>query len=87
MKQEQIKFAFLLSFVVVAFFIIPYFIRKIKNKDIKENSKYAICEIFKKTSSLKSGEQWHYRFKYKNSIYESYRSTHIDYDVSSGDFF
>lgn len=61
--------------------------RKSKEEDIKQNSKYTIGEIIKKTGSLNSGEQWHYRFKFKGKYFEGYRSTHIDYNVAIGDYF
>ena len=72
---------------VFAIFLFSYLYRKHKNNDIEAHSKFTIGRIFKFTTSLKSGNAWHYKFKYKDNWYENYRSTHVDYDVNMGDFF
>ncbi|MEO6720716.1 MAG: hypothetical protein ABIN67_10120 [Ferruginibacter sp.] len=87
MRKENIK-----SLLVgIPFFILifggSYFWRQYRDKDITGNSKYVIGYITKKTGSLTSGEQWHYEFKYHNTLYKAYRSTHVDYNVHLGDCF
>lgn len=72
---------------VFALFLFSYLYRKHKSNDIETHSKFTIGEIFKFTTSLKSGNAWHYKFKYNNNWYENYRSTHVDYDVNKGDYF
>ncbi len=86
MKKEKIK-SLLLIVLVFSLFPLSYFYRRYKRDDIETNSKFAIGRIFKLTTSLKSGDAWYYQFKYKDNVYENYRSTHVDYDVAIGDYF
>jgi hypothetical protein len=86
MKKEQIKFL-LLILALLSFFLISYIYRRYVRNDIKINSKFTIGYIYDFTTSLKSGDAWHYRFKYKDSVYTNSRPTHIDYDVKLGDYF
>jgi hypothetical protein len=87
MRKERLKFVILLSIIAIAFVIIPYFLRKAETTDIVANSKFVIGKIIRLSSTLKSGDYWHYQFKYKNSIYENSQPTHVDYDVNIGDYF
>ena len=86
MKKEKLRWFFIILFVFLLFFI-SYLYRKNKNDDIQAHSKFAIGKIFKQTGSLKSGNAWHYQFSYLGKPYEGYRSTHVDYDISLGDYF
>jgi len=86
-NKEDVKSILYGVGLIIVIFIIPYFWRKNKKRDIDENSKYAIALIIKKTGSLKNGYHWHYQFFYNNRVYEAYRSTHIGYDVKIGDYF
>jgi len=64
-----------------------YLWRRHRDNDISENRLYAFGRIYKRSGSLKNGTHWHYRFNYHRTPYESYRSTHVDYDISIGDYF
>jgi len=72
---------------VALLFLVSFLWRKNKSQDIKQNSQYAIARITKQLGSLKNGNQWYYEFSYNNKIYESYRSTHVGYDVKIDDYF
>ena len=85
--KERIKFAALLAIIGVVFIILPYFFRKDEAKGIKAHSKFALGKIIRKSSTLKSGDYWHYQFKYKENVYENSRATHVNYDVDIGDYF
>lgn len=86
MKREKIK-SLLLILIVLLLFPLSYLYRRFRSNDIETHTKFTVGKIFKFTTSLKSGNAWHYQFKYRDSIYENYRSTHVDYDVSMGDYF
>jgi len=86
MTKEKTK-SLLLIIIVLSLFPISYFYRRIISNDIKDHSKFTVGKIFKLTSSLKSGNAWHYQFTYNGNQYENYRSTHVDYDVNIGDYF
>lgn len=86
MKREKIKSLWLIIIILVIF-PLSYLYRRYRSNDIETNSKFAIGKILKLTTSLKSGNAWHYQFKYEGNIFESYRSTHVDYDVNVGDYF
>jgi hypothetical protein len=84
---QQIKSLLVILAVIVLFFIIPYFWRQNRDKNIQQNSRYTCGKIVKKTGSLKNGNHWHYQFSVNGRIYEDYRSTHKDYAVKIGDYF
>ena len=86
MKKEKIKFAILIV-IVLSFFPLSYLYRRHIRNDIDTHSKFAIGKIIKFTTSLKSGNAWQYEFKYNDTLYENYRSTHVAYDVKMGDYF
>ena len=69
------------------FFPLSYLYRRHIRNDIDTYSKFAIGKIIKFTTSLKSGNAWQYEFKYDDTLYENYRSTHVAYDVKMGDYF
>lgn len=75
------------SIILIVFIILPYFWRKNEAYDIKENSQFTIGKITRFSRTLKSGDYWHYGFKYKDSVYENSRSTHVEYDIKIGDYF
>ena len=64
-----------------------YLWRQRRDNDIKKNSRFTFGKIFKQTGSLKSGNQWHYKFSFNNHIYEGYKSDHVDYKINTGDYF
>ena len=72
---------------LVSIFIVSWLWRRSVSKDIERNGKYAIGVITKKIGSLKNGNKWRYQFSYQNKVYESYRSTHIGWEVHVGDRF
>jgi hypothetical protein len=86
MKKEKIKFTILIV-IVLSFFPLSYLYRRHISNDIDTHSKYTIGKIVKFSTSLKSGDAWHYEFKYNGRVYEDYRSTHVDYDVKMSDYF
>jgi hypothetical protein len=61
--------------------------RQNRDKDIKQHSQYACGRIIRRTGSLKNGNHWHYEFFINGRMFEGYRSTHVDYNVSVGDYF
>jgi hypothetical protein len=86
MKRVKLK-SVILILLVLSLFPLSYLYRRNRDNDIKTHSKFAIGKIFKFTTSLKSGNAWHYEFRYEGKLYENYRSTHIDYDVNIGDYY
>lgn len=86
MKREKIK-SIIFILIILSLFPLSYLYRKYKSNDIETHSKFAIGKIFKLTTSLNSGDAWHYQFKYEGKLYENYRSSHIDYGVNVGDYF
>lgn len=86
MKNSIKTLIFFLSLITIIF-IIPYFIRESVSEDIRKHSKFGICEIIRKTGSLKNGEHWHYRFRYKGKIFENYKPSFNAYDVKIGESF
>ena len=84
---EQIKSLLVILAVIALFFVVPYFWRQNRDKDIQQNSKYTCGKIIKKTGSLKNGNHWHYQFFANGRLYEDYRSTRVDYNVNIGDYF
>lgn len=85
--KERVKLAILISIIAIAFIILPFFWRQEDANDIERHSKFAIGKIVRLSSTLKSGDYWHYEFRYKNNIYTNSSPTHIDYRVSVGDYF
>lgn len=83
--KQRIGFYLLLTSIAVIFIIFPYFWRKDEVKDIRDHSKYALAEIVRLSSTLKSGNYWHYRFRYDGIEYVNSQSTHIDYNINLGD--
>jgi len=86
MNREKVK-SLLFILLILSLFPISYFWRRSVSNDINKNSKYAIGKIIKLTPSLNSGEQFYFQFRYKDKIYENYRSSHVDYNVNIGDYF
>ena len=84
--SENLKSA-LLILAVISLIPISYYIRESRNDEIEKNSGFAIGHIYKKTWSLKNGNQWHYRFYYHPKWYTGYKSDHVDYDISVNDYF
>lgn len=76
-----------LTIFVLLLFLFPFFYRKSISNDISDHSKFAIGKIIRFTTSLKSGDAWHYQFNYNNHIYVDSRPTHVDYDVKMGEYF
>ena len=68
-------------------FTISYLFRRSRDNDIIQNKMYTFARIVKRVGSLKNGNEWFYEFIYKNKVYESFRSTHIGYDVRIGDYY
>lgn len=86
MKNKRIQWFFIILFVT-SLFLGTYLYRKHRDDDIKAHSKFAVGKIIKFTTSLKSGNSWHYEFKYGDTIFQGSRSTHVDYDVKMGEYF
>jgi hypothetical protein len=86
MKKEK-RNSFLFIIIILSLFPLSYLYRKYRNNDIEANSKFAIGKIINFTTSLKSGDAWHYEFKFNDQVYENYKPTHVDYDVKMGDYF
>lgn len=84
-KNKIISIVFIC--MLISLLPVSWLWRKYRDTDIKDNSKYAIGQIKKLTSSLKSGNQWLFEFKYNGKTYESYRSTHVDFSVNKDDYF
>lgn len=80
------SFLLFLALIIVCF-IVPFLCRQNKEKSIRENTRYTVGVITKKTGSLKNGNHWHYRFLYNGKKIENYKSTHVDFDVNIGDYF
>jgi len=87
MITERVKFRVFLSFIILVFFVIPYFFRMSKAKEITQHSLYAAGKITKKTGSLINGEHWHYTFVFRNKIYEDYLSDVNAFDIKVGNYF
>jgi hypothetical protein len=77
-----------LIFILVVFSLFPlsYFYRKNISDDIRDHSLYTIGKVIAVTGSLKSGDAWKYKFLYRNTEYTGFRSTHVDYQISPGNF-
>jgi hypothetical protein len=85
--KQRIGFFFLLATIAIIFVILPYFDRKKEAKDIADHSKFALGKIVRLSHTLKSGDYWHYHFRYLGNDYEDSHPTHVDYDVNIGDYF
>ena len=86
MTEKQKSFWLILIFAVILFGG-TYLWRSYRDGDIKVNSTYAFAKILRKVGSLKNGNDWKYEFYFRGKSYQSYRSTHVDYDVKIGDYF
>jgi hypothetical protein len=71
---------------IFSLFLLSYLYRRNRFQDIENHSKFAIGEIIKFSTTLKSGDYWDYQFKYNGKIYQNSRPTHVEYNVRIGDY-
>lgn len=86
MKNKKISLFVSILFIVLLFFL-SYLYRRNRDVDIKNHSMFAIGKIIRFSRTLSSGDYWHYKFTYNDSVYENSQPTHVDYDVKMGDYF
>ena len=58
-----------------------------RKKEVKNYQRFAICTVYKESSSLKNGEHYHYTFLYQGKLYDNYNSKSNRYKVNFGDRF
>lgn len=87
MNKEEWKSFWIGVALFIAIGVVPFFCRKEKRDEINKHTMYAVGVITKKTGSLKNGNHWHYKFKYKGEEYQSYKSTSVKYDIAVGDYY
>ena len=73
--------------IFVPIFLGGFLYQRYKTKAIEKHSKFSIARITRFGTSAKIGNRWVYQFVYNGKVFEGSRPTHVDYAVTTGDYF